>query len=217
MNLGARYALERGTDYVLALNNDVQISPEAPSALVKCARDNPGAVVGSLIYYADSPSIIWCAGGELKWPWPGEFMLGKGARDMGQFEGVRRVTWTPGMGTLMSRDILIELDYYDTHHMPQYVADADFILRAGKAGHRGLVTSGSKMYNHVENTGGIDLKRSHISWQECTSIFTSLRSGDYLPARLFFMWQHCPKKWLLLALFFRYSRLLGYGLKRLAA
>ena len=216
MNLGLQDALARGADYVMALNNDVLVAPEAVSALVECAQKNKNAIVGSLIYKADEPDMIWCAGGALRWPWPGEIMLGNGERDVGQYEGIRRVKWTPGMGTLMARDILLELNLYDARHMPQYIADADFTLRAGRAGHPVLVTSESKLYNHVENTGGITTDKQHITWLEFISIFTSLRSADYLPARLVFIFRHCPKRWLLPALFIRYSRLLGYGLKRMA-
>ena len=216
MNLGVRDALARGADYVLALNDDVLIAPNAVKALVDCASAHPGAVVGSLIYEAGRPDTIWCAGGVLAWPWPGEVMLGHNQQDMGQYDGVRAVRWTPGMGTLMSREVLLKLNLYDARNMPHYIADADFTLRASQAGYPILVTSESKLYNHVENTGGIPADRRRITWHEFVSIFTSLRSPEYLRARLVFIWRHCPKGWLIAAFLIRYSRMLVYGLKRIA-
>ena len=217
MNLGIRDALAHSADYVLALNNDVLVSPDTVKALVDCARTHPGAVVGSLIYEVERPNVIWCAGGELEWPWPGEVMLGCGEQDIGQFNGLRTVNWTPGMGTLMSREVLLKLNLYDSSNMPQYIADADFTLRASRAGHQVLVTSESKIYNHVENTGGIAIDREKITWREFISIFTSLRSADYFRARWIFLWRHCPHRWLLIVLLVRYFRLLGFSIKRLAA
>lgn len=214
MNLGIREALARGADYVLALNNDVLVSPGCVNALVNCAQQHPKSVVGSLIYRADHREVIWCAGGDLRWPWPGEFMIGMGEADQGQYEGVRSVRWTPGMGTLMSREILLALRCYDAKNMPQYIADNDFTLRAGRAGYSVLVTSASKLYNHVENTGGISRSCDHLSWKEAFAIFTSFRSPEYLRARLVFLLRHCPKRWLIAALLIRYCRLVGYAVKR---
>jgi len=215
MNLGIEAALTRGADYVLVLNNDVLVLPNTINMLVKCAQEHKDAIVGSLIYRADEPDVIWCAGGELRWPWPGEIMLGNGEKDNGQYNGVRQVEWMPGMGTLIPREILTKLNLYDAKHMPHYIADADFTLRAGKLGYRVMVTSDSKIYNNVESTGGIPIGQQRIKWRQFTSIFTSLRSPEYFPARMRFILRHCPKGWLIPALFVRYFRLLAYGLRRI--
>lgn len=213
-NLGVQEAVQRGADYVLTLNNDVLIDPNSVSALVDCALEHPNSIVGSIIYYADSPKLIWCAGGTFHWPWPGEVMIGHNQIDQGQYDGVRDVEWTPGMGTLIPRTILVALNYYDNRNMPQYQADADFTLRARKLGYTVFVTSASKLYNHVENTGGLAKNKNRISWQEYYSLFTSFRSADYWRGRLTFMWRYCPRRWLLLAILIRYSRVALYGLKR---
>lgn len=213
-NLGAREALKRGADYVLTLNNDVLVAPNTVSALVNCVSEHPNSIIGSIIYYADLPERIWCAGGEFQWPWPGEVMIGHNQIDHGQYNGVRRVQWTPGMGTLIPRAILIALNYYDSRNMPQYQADADFTLRARKSGYEVFVTSESKLYNHVENTGGLAKDKNKISWQEYYSLFISFRSADYWRGRLTFIWRHCPRRWLLFAILIRYSRIAIYGLKR---
>jgi GT2 family glycosyltransferase len=215
MNLGIQDALSQMADYVMILNNDVLVSPNTVDMLVKCAQEHKNSIVGSLIYRADQSDVIWCAGGELRWPWPGEIMLGNGEKDRGQYNGVRQVEWMPGMGTLIPREILIKLNFYDANHMPQYIADADFTLRAGKLAYKVMVTSDSKIYNNVENTGGIPIGRQRIKWRQFISIFTSLRSPEYFPARTRFIFRHCPKKWLIPAFFIRYLRLVGYALKRI--
>jgi GT2 family glycosyltransferase len=99
--------------------------------------------------------------------------------------------------------------------MPQYLADVDFCLRAKKKGYEILISSNSKLYNNVENTGGISFDNKKINWEIFKSIFISLRSPDYLRARLIFMIRHC--KWYLLpfAIVIRYSRLLIYTMRRL--
>lgn len=58
-NIGIRYALERGADYIWLLNNDTKPFPDALSALVRKATSNLQiGAVGSVCYYADHPSRV---------------------------------------------------------------------------------------------------------------------------------------------------------------
>lgn len=189
MNLGLRDALERGADYGMAMNSDVRVAPDCVSELVGCAQANQPCIVGSVIYDAGDPQRIWCAGGILRWPFRGTVMLGHGELDCGQFEGVREVEWTPGMGTLYPRKILLELGCYD-RRFPQYHADADLTLRARRKGFRVLVTSGSRLYNNVASTGG--LRQEGITWPEIRGVFISLKSADNVKTLPSFIWRHSP-------------------------
>jgi len=89
MNLGSRDAVERGADYVMAMNDDVRVSPDCLQELVRCAEANKPCIVGSLIYHLDDPQRIWSAGCTFRWPFPGGVSLGAKQLDRGQFEGVR--------------------------------------------------------------------------------------------------------------------------------
>jgi GT2 family glycosyltransferase len=48
-NLGVRYALDEGFDFVLTINNDAVVSPEFLGRLVETAAENPNSIVGSRI------------------------------------------------------------------------------------------------------------------------------------------------------------------------
>jgi GT2 family glycosyltransferase len=65
-NVGIRYAMKAGTDYVLLLNNDTVVEP---GFLVELARTaaRPGRVgiVGGRILHYDNPERIWYAGGKM--------------------------------------------------------------------------------------------------------------------------------------------------------
>jgi len=212
MNIGIQTAIKNNTDYVLVLNNDVMVSIDTISELVLCAQSNPDAIIGSLVYDIKYPATIWSAGGYLKWPWPGEIQNGVGEADEGQYNGIRKVDWSPGMGTLIHRDILVKLNSYDACNMPQYIADVDFCLRAGKAGHETLITSKSKIYNHLDNTGGLK-KTGRMTWLQFKSIFNSFRSPEYFKARSTFILRHCPWYWLVPAFAIRYLRLMIYSIR----
>ena len=63
-NIGIRHAIAHGAEYVWLLNNDTRPSPDALTALVeKAATDDRIGAVGSVCYYADSPSTVEAWGG----------------------------------------------------------------------------------------------------------------------------------------------------------
>jgi GT2 family glycosyltransferase len=215
INIGLREALKNNSDYVLVLNNDVIIKPNTIHNLVKTALLYPNSIVGSLIYNLQHPNIIWSAGGMLKWPWPGEFQLGLGELDNNQYRGIRNVDWNPGMGTLINTSILRDLNFYDSKNMPQYLSDVDLCLRAKKRGYSILINSECILYNNVENTGGITKTTTTFTFRNIKELFLSLNSPDFLKARITFIYRHCKRRFLIPAIFIRYTRLLIYILKRL--
>jgi GT2 family glycosyltransferase len=65
-NVGIRYALEQGADYVWLLNNDAFALPDSLSPLVQRAESDPQiGFVGSKILYASQPDVVWFAGGAI--------------------------------------------------------------------------------------------------------------------------------------------------------
>lgn len=215
INAGIRNALLADFDYFLLLNDDVVIDAKAISSLVKCALDNPQSIIGSMVYDNSNPTTIWSAGVRLQWPWPGEFTIGQGENDNGQYDGVRSVASMPGMGTFISRSIVGKIGLFDEKFMPQYLADIDFPIRATNAGFSALITSDSKLYNSIETTGGVGLDCKSLTWREAASIFTNYKSSEYAPARITFLFRHCPLIWLFPAILIRYTCLFVYILKRL--
>jgi GT2 family glycosyltransferase len=66
-NVGIRYALEHGADYVWLLNNDTLADPAALSALVARAESDPQiGFAGSKVLYESQPDIVWFAGGAIQ-------------------------------------------------------------------------------------------------------------------------------------------------------
>jgi GT2 family glycosyltransferase len=62
-NVGMRYALEQGAEYILLLNNDTEVAPDFLDELIKVASSASDiGIVGPKMYYYDQPQTIWCAG-----------------------------------------------------------------------------------------------------------------------------------------------------------
>ena len=63
-NIGIRYALDRGAEYVLLLNNDTVVDGDFLMQLVHAAeKERAIGMVGPKIYYYDDRRRIWFAGG----------------------------------------------------------------------------------------------------------------------------------------------------------
>lgn len=63
-NIGIRYALERGAEYIWLLNNDTIVSPDALTAMIEVAESDPKiGAVGSVLYYMNQPEKIQAWGG----------------------------------------------------------------------------------------------------------------------------------------------------------
>lgn len=66
-NRGIEWALERGTELVILLNNDTVVARDFVEELVAAAKLHPEAgAFGAKIYYYDDPATIWYAGGDVE-------------------------------------------------------------------------------------------------------------------------------------------------------
>lgn len=63
-NVGIRYALAAGFDYVWLLNNDTVVDEHTASELIKRMQADPRiGMCGSTMYYYDTPDIVQCLAG----------------------------------------------------------------------------------------------------------------------------------------------------------
>lgn len=63
-NVGIRYALVTGFDYVWLLNNDTVVNDSTAAALLQRMHDDPHiGMCGSTIFYFDQPKVVQCLAG----------------------------------------------------------------------------------------------------------------------------------------------------------
>lgn len=67
-NVGIKYAMSRGTEYVLLLNNDTLVEKDFLLRLIECFEKNENTAISTgKIYYEAQRDKIWYAGGEIDW------------------------------------------------------------------------------------------------------------------------------------------------------
>lgn len=162
-NVGIRYALERGADFVLLLNNDTVVDAD----LIDCMlRPFDGAadigVTGPKIYYYTPRDQIWFAGGEV-FLWRGVSRhIGIREKDRGQFDQRRDVDYVTGCALMAKREVFESAGSLD----PSYVAyyeDVDFCMRARRAGFRIVYVPDGKVWHKVSASTGGQMSRRKIA------------------------------------------------------
>ena len=204
-NKGIRYALDNGADYILTLNNDVEVDPAFLTALFRCAEANPRSLVGAKIYNYHKRDEVTYFGGAIDWA-KGEIyhICGRERDDPERFSKLQEAEWLTGMGILIKASYFNEIGFFDSNKFPQYAADADFTMRARQKGYRLLVEPNSIIWNKIESTG-VQWKDNNFTTLFLKTLF-SRRSLYHLRTNFWLYWIHCPKKYFIRAVFLRYAR-----------
>jgi GT2 family glycosyltransferase len=173
-NVGIRYALERGADYVWLLNNDTIPAPDALSALVaKVSSDHRIGAVASICYYADAPSTVQAWGGSRVNLWIGYSGLSRVPREDDWFDSLN------GTSILISRAALKDVGLLDEAFFV-YWEDTEFCLRLRKKGWRIAAAADSHVLHKVSaSTGG---NKNQLDQFETASSLRVLKLHSPVPA-----------------------------------
>jgi GT2 family glycosyltransferase len=135
-NIGMRYALASGAEFVLLLNNDTTVAPDLLSELLDAIRgDLRIAAACPKIYFADAPRMLWYAGADFNL-WIGTSKH-RGWRqiDNGQFDRDRCVRQATGCAMLIRQSAIREVGLLDEQFWA-YVEDLDWSIRFHQSGYR---------------------------------------------------------------------------------
>lgn len=184
-NLGVKYALKNGADYILTVNNDVKVDPSFLTNLIECAKKYPQSLVGSKIYEMKSKKP-WYFGGLVDWD--------RGAlyHHLQETKGPFEADWLTGMGVLIKSDIYKKIGLYDRKRFPHYAGDLEFSMRAKKNGYSLLVCGKSIVYNNVESCAHIRFDKKLTFFLLLKSLF-SIKSDTRLKLRYHLYRLYSPK------------------------
>ena len=157
-NLGIRWALDQtGADryeYVLVLNNDIEVDPGMLGEMVRVAEAEPTVgCVGPKAYYHGDPDRIWSAGGRIRFREAVTWERGQREVDRGQWDRDEDVDYLNGCAVLVRRRAFEEVGLWDPlFHLA--VEDADWSLRARRSGWRCRYAHRARLWHMVSHTTG---------------------------------------------------------------
>lgn len=169
-NVGIKYALTEGADYIIILNNDTLVHKNLITNLLDVARDPQVGAVSPLIYFAkgfefhkdrykknDLGKVIWYAGGKIDWNNVYGSTRAVDEVDKGQFKKVEETDFATGTCMLLSSAALRKIGGFDDKYF-MYYDDTDLSMRLKKANYKILFDPNSIVWHKVSTSSGIGSK-----------------------------------------------------------
>lgn len=170
-NVGIKYALENGADYVCLLNNDTRVDPDFLAELFKVAeKDSRIGIVGGKIYFErgyefhkdwykknELSSVIWYAGGQIDWQNVYASHRGVDEIDNGQFDEESETDYVNGCLMLVKKEVFQKAGLLDRRYF-LYLEDTDFSQKAKKAGFKTYFAPEAKIWHLNAGSSGAGSK-----------------------------------------------------------
>lgn len=166
-NVGMRYALRRGFDYIALLNDDTYVDKNLVKNILKEHEKYPEAgAISPKIYFAkgfeyhqrykDSElgRVIWYTGGDIDWNNVYGSNHGVDEVDKGQFDETQDTDFATGCFVMYKAKVLRKVGLYD-RKLFAYMEDVDHAQRIKKAGYRVLYSPKGWMWHKVSQSSGI--------------------------------------------------------------
>lgn len=151
-NIALSRAIAQGMDYALLLNNDTEVEPRLLDALIDAAEQDPRVgIVGPKIYYYDTPTILWSAGGTIDWLRGTTAMRGLNSQDTGEFDQIQEVDFVTGCALLVRCSMLETVGLLD-ERFGMYFEETEWCVRAARQGRRIIYTPHGHVYHKVQPT-----------------------------------------------------------------
>ncbi len=155
-NVGMKLALRMGADYVLLLNNDVLLHPDAISHMIHALEsDKRAGAACPFIFYASEPDKVWFAGGKVQMGGrvlPMHMLLAE-RLSLPPDEPPRESEWLAGTSLLVRRSAIEKAGMMDPAYF-LYWEDVDWCFRLRRAGYSLLLVPRSRIWHRVNATAG---------------------------------------------------------------
>ncbi len=190
-NVGIRYAIENGAEYIMLLNNDTVVKPDFLSILIDSSVKKKAMVLTPLINYFDDKDQIWYAGGFISKLRGSAVSLTK--RDNHKKNTVEEfVEFASGCCMLFHKDVIKKVGYWDENYF-LYLEDADFSKRCRDAGFKILLNPSSQIYHKVN--------ASTSSGNSSIPLYYMTRNRLYFTQKFFPKYLSLVKIYLLITMF----------------
>jgi GT2 family glycosyltransferase len=149
-NAGIRWALDHGAEWVVLINNDAVVAPDAIDGFAEAAEVHPGAgVLAGKVYLADRPDRIWFAGQRFRaWLGYSGRHRGEGRRDAPRYSQTTPTDRATGALMAVSRATIDGVGLLD-EDLFAYVEDVDWSLRARAAGFEVVFVPRARAWHRV--------------------------------------------------------------------
>ncbi len=186
-NIGIRYALQQGADYVVLLNNDTRVEPDWLGELIEAVEGDPQ------IGIAECQQRSWDGQQVIRLRFRPDWMEGVEERTPlgATMEPISPVAYAAGCCALLRSETLRHIGFFDPRYFA-YVEDVDLSLRAWIAGYKVITVPKAVIYHRV---GGSSESRSRMYLGYHNQLYTLLK--NYETGTLWHFRRSIGRRWLL--------------------
>ena len=182
MNIGVKYAISHGAEYILSLNNDTKIPPLYLEIILEHA--NTRQIVGSVaVSENDCDTII--DGAILLNEYTAKRTVQSSGKSIKSYANIiTLVDALSGRGTLIPACVFEDTGLYNSKSLPQYGADYELTIRARKKYGYTLMVN----YNAIVISSDPIIKNRYatLSWRDIYNSFFDIRSSNCIRYRVNF-------------------------------
>jgi GT2 family glycosyltransferase len=165
-NLGIKYALENGADYILLLNNDTIVDLNFLNNMIQPFKSNIDiGIVGCKIMYYPEKNIIWYAGGYIDWFRFVGMHFGLKEFDKGQYNDEKEIDFMTGCCMLIKKEVFKKVGLLSNEYF-MYFEDVDFCVKVRERGYKIWYNPNAVIYHKVGFSAGGEESSFAIKW--CT-------------------------------------------------
>ncbi|WP_346873624.1 glycosyltransferase family 2 protein [Clostridium sp. UBA5988] len=170
-NVGIKYALDHGGDYILLLNNDTLVEENLIEELLKPFKEkgNIGISTGK-IYYEEKRDTLWFAGGEFNTKRFYGMHIGEGERDDNKYNEPKEITFSTGCLMMIKKEVFTKVGFLPEEYF-MYYEDVDFSLMVQKCGYKIYYNPKAVIYHKVSASTGGEESPFAIEWNTRNRIF----------------------------------------------
>lgn len=154
-NVGIKYAIDNGADYICLLNNDTIVKHDFLNILVETMENDAsiGIAAGKIMYHSQ-PDVIWSAGGyiDYKRALGCHYGMMKNISNP-NYNTEKEVTFLTGCLQLIRREVFHKIGFYDDEYF-LYMEDVDFCYRCRNSGYKLKYIPSSHIYHKVSASTG---------------------------------------------------------------
>ena len=174
-NLGMRYAIKNGADYILLLNNDIIVDAQLLKNFIRATyHDSKWAILSAKIYYYSHPRKIWYAGARRINKTANFVHIGIGCIDNGKdFSTLIETDYACGCALFLRTSILNKIGLFDERFFLTY-EETDLSYRAKTLGYKIFMVPEAKVWHKISVSFGGEhsplfiyfLTRNSLLWAE---------------------------------------------------
>lgn len=180
-NIAISYALKKGADLILLLNNDTIAEKDMVEKFKKGHKLHPDALISGKIINFFTPSILDHLGGHYNKN-KGEFdLLGHRDIEKNYLKPIATLDYLCGCALLVPKEVFEKIGLLDEDFF-LYWEDADFSIRAKKASFQLMVYPEAKVFHKVSQSSKGKFHHAYFFWRN--RLLFLKKHGLYLDSKL---------------------------------